>query len=316
MAKNCHIYYHAHCFDGVSSAAVMANFLASRFANSDFQFTGLGYSLEHPYKNLVLDPDCVNACVDFRFCPDKDMHWWIDHHISAFFSPEDQSLFEERKDPQHIFDPTIRSCVELILSRLASDYQYEPNFKFAEFMRWAAKIDSADFSSPHEAVDLSPPAMKLAAWLRSKPCNEHVDKIIRQLGHQSLEHVSRLLPGIKEICKKQTTMVSEVRQKAELRGNVVVYHDSSENADTINKLALYVPFPEAPFSVGSYVSEGEVKVSVGYNPWSKGICGINIGTICQSYGGGGHPYVGGISFATPELASVAINEIVTLLNNS
>ena len=38
------------------------------------------------------------------------------------------------------------------------------------------------------------------------------------------------------------------------------------------------------------------KVSVGSNPWVPGPLKHNLATICEKYGGGGHPRVGAISF--------------------
>ena len=43
-------------------------------------------------------------------------------------------------------------------------------------------------------------------------------------------------------------------------------------------------------------SSFRTKVSVGSNPWVKGDLKYNLATICERYGGGGHPRVGAISF--------------------
>ena len=43
-------------------------------------------------------------------------------------------------------------------------------------------------------------------------------------------------------------------------------------------------------------SSFRTKVSVGSNPWAKEPVKHNLATICERYGGGGHPRVGAISF--------------------
>jgi nanoRNase/pAp phosphatase (c-di-AMP/oligoRNAs hydrolase) len=46
------------------------------------------------------------------------------------------------------------------------------------------------------------------------------------------------------------------------------------------------------------VSAGKkrAKISVGSNPWATVPRTHNIAAICESYGGGGHPAVGAVSF--------------------
>jgi nanoRNase/pAp phosphatase (c-di-AMP/oligoRNAs hydrolase) len=57
------------------------------------------------------------------------------------------------------------------------------------------------------------------------------------------------------------------------------------------------------------------KVSVGSNPWVDGPLKHNLATICERYGGGGHPRVGAISFppGAVEEARKAAAEIVAEL---
>ena len=45
------------------------------------------------------------------------------------------------------------------------------------------------------------------------------------------------------------------------------------------------------------MSSFRTKVSVGSNPWVSAPLKHNLATICERYGGGGHPRVGAISFA-------------------
>jgi nanoRNase/pAp phosphatase (c-di-AMP/oligoRNAs hydrolase) len=50
--------------------------------------------------------------------------------------------------------------------------------------------------------------------------------------------------------------------------------------------------------------DGVVRISVGYNPWSKRERTHDISAICERYGGGGHPFVGGIALPSDDAARV------------
>jgi nanoRNase/pAp phosphatase (c-di-AMP/oligoRNAs hydrolase) len=56
--------------------------------------------------------------------------------------------------------------------------------------------------------------------------------------------------------------------------------------------------PEATYSVGLSKSSFRTKIAVGSNPWAKARPEqmLNLSTICERYGGGGHARVGAISF--------------------
>jgi nanoRNase/pAp phosphatase (c-di-AMP/oligoRNAs hydrolase) len=43
------------------------------------------------------------------------------------------------------------------------------------------------------------------------------------------------------------------------------------------------------------------RINVGYNPWSRKSREHDLSSICGRYGGGGHPFVGGISFPAGDL---------------
>ncbi len=58
-------------------------------------------------------------------------------------------------------------------------------------------------------------------------------------------------------------------------------------------------------------------MSVGSNPWAKDPLKFNLASICERYGGGGHPKVGAISFETGAVAEArkAAQEIATELQS-
>ena len=62
----------------------------------------------------------------------------------------------------------------------------------------------------------------------------------------------------------------------------------------------------------------QLKVGVGYNPWSGKERRHDISAICRRYGGGGHPAVGAFALPTKALAKAreAADAIVRELNET
>src|SRR5262249_3895802 len=61
-------------------------------------------------------------------------------------------------------------------------------------------------------------------------------------------------------------------------------------------------FPKSVYTVSVSTATFRTKVSVGSNPWAPREPKHNLATICERYGGGGHPRVGAISFEPGEVA--------------
>ena len=77
----------------------------------------------------------------------------------------------------------------------------------------------------------------------------------------------------------------------------MVYFDLvADGLEGYNKFIPYYLFPESLYTVSVSTSTFRTKVSVGSNPWAKQPLKFNLATICERYGGGGHPGVGAISF--------------------
>jgi nanoRNase/pAp phosphatase (c-di-AMP/oligoRNAs hydrolase) len=89
----------------------------------------------------------------------------------------------------------------------------------------------------------------------------------------------------------------------------VVYFDLvDDNMEGYNKFIPYYLFPDSTYTVSVSTSSFRTKVSVGSNPWVLEPPRHNLATICERYGGGGHPRVGAISFevgAIPQARQVA-----------
>ena len=95
--------------------------------------------------------------------------------------------------------------------------------------------------------------------------------------------------------------------------NGVVFFDlTCYDLEGYNKFIPYYLFPDSVYTVSVSRSSFRTKVSVGSNPWSPKPLVHNLATICERYGGGGHPRVGAISFdlGAVDAARKAASEIV------
>ncbi len=96
----------------------------------------------------------------------------------------------------------------------------------------------------------------------------------------------------------------------------MVYFDLvGHELEGYNKFIPYYLFPDSIYTVSVSTSSFRTKVSVGSNPWAKKPVNFNLASICERYGGGGHPRVGAISFekGAVEEARKAAGEIAAEL---
>ena len=295
------ILFHDSCFDGATSAALIAEFYRTAIrSGADIAFQGVQHRGPDPFAGVALDGD-DNACVDFRYCPDPRMTWWFDHHVSAFQPPDLREHFESNPSDQKVFDPTARSCAILISRELSARFDFapaDPYGSWAELIGWADRIDGAQFRDAREAVALEAPALEIAAWLENNRDPALTERLIRMLGHRPLAEIARepwLAAPLAPILEAHRRNIELVRDRARVSGDVVSYDLSDDGVWAPNKFIAYMLFPESRYTVGVTRGNGRAKVSVGYNPWAPRERSHDIAAICERYGGGGHPVVGAVS---------------------
>ena len=87
-------------------------------------------------------------------------------------------------------------------------------------------------------------------------------------------------------------LIAEHGQSA---GGVLFFDLTGPGVEVYNKFAPYYLHPDCIYSVSICPSSFRTKISVGSNPWNKTPVLHNLASICERYGGGGHPRVGAIS---------------------
>jgi len=308
------ILYHDHCFDGAASAAFFSRFVEDKFyPGAEFAYAGLAHKASQLFEPAMFDGE-VNAIVDFKYSTDPRLTWWFDHHQSAFLSPEDAEHFRRDASGRKFFDPTYRSCT-LYIATVARE-----KFGFAaadlkELVDWADIVDGARYRDAQEAVDLRSPATQLTLVIESSQGSATVQDIIRLMRVRSLDEIAadpRIQAIFQPLHERHLRSIDLIRQRSTCADGVVHFDLVADGMEGYNKFIPYYLFPQSLYTVSVSTSSFRTKVSVGSNPWAKEPLQHNLATICERYGGGGHPGVGAISFeiGAVEQARQAAREIV------
>lgn len=292
------VLYHDHCFDGAASAAFLSRFLKDRFhPDAAFRYTGMAHKASGIFSEDLFDGD-INAIVDFKYCATDKLTWWFDHHQSAFLSPEDEQHFLRDTSGKKFLDPAFKSCTGFIAHVARSQFSYEAA-DLEELVHWAEIVDAASYPSAEFAVALSEPALKLVLVIEGSKSSEIMHRIIEWMRSMSLAEIVEQ-PEIQELYKplheKHVRSIDLIRERAVVEDGVVYFDIAGEDIVAYNKFIPYYLFPETTYTVSVSTPLLRTKVSVGSNPWASGPIRHNLATICERYGGGGHPRVGAISF--------------------
>jgi hypothetical protein len=316
--KRVRVLYHDHCFDGSASAAIFSQFYQDRIdPTATFSYTGMAHTADQLFQDSLFDGD-ENAIVDFKYSPNPALTWWFDHHQSAFLSPADATHFRTQRHGNYFFDPTFRSCTLFIATIVKEKFGYQ-NPNLAELIRWADIIDGAQYASAEEAVALGAAAMKLTLVIEAAKGSDIVQKIIGYMRSMSLDAIIAL-PEIEALFRplhdRHLANIDLIRQRSHADGKVVFFDLVADGVEGYNKFIPYYLFPDNIYTVSVSTSTFRTKVSVGSNPWQADRVTHNLATICERYGGGGHPKVGAISFpiGAVDEARKAAREIVAELH--
>jgi len=313
------ILYHDHCFDGAASAAFFSRFVEAKFyPGAEFAYTGLAHKADQLFEPEYFDGD-VNAIVDFKYSTDPRLTWWFDHHQSAFLTPEDAENYRHDQSGRKMYDPSFRSCT-MYISTVARDRFGFSAPDLEELVQWADIIDGAQYKDAHEAVELRAPATRLTLVIEGVPGSDIVQKIIRKMRYETLEAIAAD-PEIDAIYRplhdRHLRSIEVIRKQSQCQDGVVYFDLVDDGVEGYNKFIPYYLFPQSTYTVSVSKSSFRTKVSVGSNPWSIRPVKFNLASICERYGGGGHPKVGAISFpiGAVDQARKAAHEIAAELRS-
>src|SRR5918911_18671 len=297
------ILYHGHCFDGVASAAVFTRFYQARVNSSaEVEYTSLLHRPGQLFEDEMFDGD-ENAIVDFKYSQSPRLTWWFDHHQSAFLTPEDEAHFRADRSGRKFLDAERKSCTELIADVARTRFDFADR-ELDPLVHWAHVIDGALYESAAQCVELAAPALQLMQVIESDPDETFIERIIRDLTRHSLDEGAlsdEVQRRFQPILKQHLATLEIMRRKAVYKSGVVQFDLVEEGIEGFNKFIPYYLYPQTTYSVALTRGAHRTKISVGSNPWSPRPRAHNIATICERYGGGGHPVVGAVSFRPHEL---------------
>ena len=311
------VCFHDKCFDGASSAAIFSRFYKERI-NPDAQFfyTGMTHKASQPFEDGIFDGD-ENAIVDFKYSSSPQLTWWFDHHQSAFLKPEDAEHFRQDHSGKKFYDPSYKSCTKFLATIASQKFGFDAK-PLAELIKWGDIIDGAQFESPEAAVALAEPAMQLALVIEAAPEPNLVPLLIPDLARLSLAQIIEL-PLIKKhlgpLLERHRRSVDILRERADSRNGVIYFDVSDLDLEGYNKFIPYYLYPDALYSVGVSASPARAKISVGTNPWKEIPPDVNLASLCEKYGGGGHARVAAISLGPGDLVKArhVAKEIAAIL---
>ncbi|MGH9783783.1 MAG: phosphoesterase [Terriglobia bacterium] len=292
-----HVFFHDRCFDGAASAAVFTRLYQSCVhAEAEFSYTGLAHRASQLFDEALFDGD-ENAIVDFKYSTSPRLDWWFDHHQSAFLTPDDSTHFREDRSGKKFYDPNFKSCTKLIASVGAEKFGFRAD-DLKELIEWADIVDGALFADAETAVAMKAPALRLALVMEAGPDGEIARWLIPQMARRTLAEIAaeeRIARHFQPLFDRHLRSLDQIREAGQCDRGVLFFDLTAPGVEVYNKFAPYYLFPECAYSVSICPSNFRTKISVGSNPWNKAGTLHNLATICERYGGGGHPRVGAIS---------------------
>jgi len=296
------LFYHDRCFDGAATAALFAEFFRERQnRQAEFVCTGLAHKASQLFDESLFDGE-ENVIVDFKYSSSPRVTWWFDHHQSAFLSPEDGEHFRRDTSGKKFYDPNFKSCTKFLATVAREKFGFHrPDLD--ELIGWADIIDGAQYPDAQTAVEMGAPAMRLTLVIEAAPENVS-EKMIGWLARRPLKEIARepeIEALFQPLYRRHLASIDLINERAQYQNEVVFFDLVGAGQEGYNKFIPYYLFSDSAYTVSVSLSSFRAKVSVGSNPWAPQEPRHNLATICERYGGGGHPRVGAISFEPGEL---------------
>jgi len=297
---------HGHCFDGMASAVLFSWLLDElEGRRHELRVRACGYGIGQPRPADAFEDGALNAILDYRFDPDERLHWYFDHHRTAFADDAERAVFDRRvATGRYFYDGARSSCTKLITDVAREKFGLAAP-QLSELVAWADKIDTASFASAEEAIDRSEPVMRLTTVLEQHGDDKLLAQLVPMLRERPLAEVASL-PDIRRryapLGRKHDQFRERMQQHSELIGRVVLTDLSDAPLEVVGKFVGYALYPDTTYSVVLARLRTSLKIAVGYNPWCGKPLDTDISALCARHGGGGHPVVGGISLPVSQLA--------------
>lgn len=295
---------HGHCFDGAASAALFTRLMSHVSGPGlTFSYRSCGYSPSSgPLGEDILCGD-INAVLDYRYTTHPNLHWYFDHHATAFADVEQREHYEQNRDGRRFHDPTYGCCAALIAD--VADQKFGLHVpELDPLVKWADTIDTASFESPQEAIERRHPVLRLMTVLEHQGNASTLARLVPRLASRHVEEVASdaiVRRAWKRLAHHHRAFVKRVRDCSRPVGDVVLVDLSDEIREVVGKFVTYALFPQSSYSVILTRGRSKLKLSIGFNPWSTRPRYHDISAICARHGGGGHAVVGAVALPVADL---------------
>lgn len=295
-----HVLHHANCFDGAASAAIFGAFYRARVdPGAELVYVPKQHRPGDPFVAEDFDADDT-AILDFRYTARPGVGWFFDHHASAFQLPGERAHFDAQVSGRTFYDPRAPSCAGFVARCCAERFGFDPT-PHAELLRWAELIDSAAFPDPAMPVTLADPALRLMTFAEQNRDRALLGRFIEDLmvrPFAELAVADYVTATLDPVLERHERDIALIAARCDARAGVVEFNLLDQPPRAYNKFIPYFHHPEIRYVVGLSVGpDGSIKLTAGYNPWlPRDAREHDISALCERFGGGGHPYVGGASF--------------------
>ncbi len=295
-----HVLHHANCFDGAASSAIFAAFYRARIdADAELVYVAKQHRAGDPFVAEDFAADDV-AILDFRYTSAPGLGWFFDHHASAFQLPGERAHFDRHTGGRRYYDPRAPSCAGFVAKCVAAHFDFDAS-PHAELLRWAELIDSAAFPDPTMPVTLADPALRLMTFAEQNRDvalgGRFIEDLIR-LPFAELASAGYIDAALRPVLERHQRDITLLAQRCAARDGVLEFNLLDQPPRAYNKFIPYYHHPEIRYVVGLSIGpDGSIKLTAGYNPWlPRDGREHDISALCERFGGGGHPFVGGASF--------------------
>lgn len=314
------ICFHDKCFDGASSAAFFTRWYEAQFgANAEIAYHGLVHRAGQLFDEGLFGSE-VNAIVDFKYSSSARLTWWFDHHQSAFLSEADAEHFRRDASGRKFYDPAFRSCTKFIAHVAETKFGFKSG-DLDDLVYWADVIDGAQYPDAKTAVEMRDPAMQITLVIEGASDPQFVPQLIPYLASKPLQEIAAL-PHVRReferLYAQHLKWIEIIRQRAKLKDGVLFIDVTDQNREGYNKFIPYYLFTDAVYTVSISRSPTRIKIGVGSSPWKQIANPVNLASLSERFGGGGHARVAAISLAPEdsEAALEASRQIIQELTRS
>jgi hypothetical protein len=317
-----HVLHHANCFDGAASSAIFGAFYRRHIdARAELHYVPKQHRPGDPFRPSDFEADDV-AVLDFRYTTHPRLGWFFDHHASAFQLPGERAHFESQDRARRFYDPRAPSCAGFVAKCVAADFGFDPA-PHEELLRWAELIDSAAFPDPSMPVTLAEPALRLMTFAEQNRDPAATAQFIEDLAARSFDEIAAsdyVRDCLAPVLERHRGDIALLAQRCRAHDGVVEFELLDQPPRAYNKFIPYYHHPRIRYVVGLSIGpDGSIKLTAGYNPWlPRDAREHDISVLCEQFGGGGHPFVGGASFdlADRDAAVAAQRQIAAVLRGA